>query len=731
MKFPWSRTQEDPSRSRPGTTGVSTAVPRARSLDALHVALFASFAVSQPIFDRLAERAQFLVDKDVKVPAIVLITLLVGAAIPAIPAVIEWLSSLFSRRAQDSVHALWTWLFATLVALPIAKRITFVSAPVILAAAFFIATAFTWAYFRFQTLRTVVTVASPALLLFPVSFLFFSPVKGLLFPPRVAPATGWNPVPVVMVVFDEFCGSSLMNESGEIDADRFPNFAKLARQSTWFCNASSVHPDTPQAVPALLSGNYAGEGTPPILSQYPQNLFTLLDSTGKYDFSVFEPVTNLCPEKEDRAGGDRPGTIDQIGSVLPTLGLVYLYHLTPEDLYERLPKLPFVWFGIQEHQDVRRDNRRGVFRYRWGQDRAGQVDHFLDCLSDSESPTIFFQHVLLPHVPWCYLPSGKKYVEDGTDWDLLNFNAHGFAPDLWGADELFVIHSQQRHLLQLQFADRQIGRLLDRLAETGLYDKCLLVVTADHGVSFRVNLGRRMPDPGNLADIMSIPLFIKRPGQTAGEVNDRNVETIDILPSIASVLDMNLPEPVRGHSVFDAEQSVRDGKTMFHGSEKLSMEASILPANQNTIALRQNRFGSGPDSLFRIGPRADFVGRLLSDFSVSDNTPFELELTRFGDTLSDDPKALIPCHFEGRVRGLPESKEPIEIAVVIDGTICAVTRTYLLDGLRDTWTALVPEEAFRLGKNDVQFFRLTGTGDDIRLSLCRTVLALAKPEPSP
>ena len=57
------------------------------------------------------------------------------------------------------------------------------------------------------------------------------------------------------------------------------------------------------------------------------------------------------------------------------------------------------------------------------------------------------------------------------------------------------------------------ARLLDRLAETGVLDQCLLIVTSDHGVSFRPGHSRRLPDPDNLADIASVPLFIKLPGQ--------------------------------------------------------------------------------------------------------------------------------------------------------------------------------------------------------------------------
>ncbi len=45
--------------------------------------------------------------------------------------------------------------------------------------------------------------------------------------------------------------------------------------------------------------------------------------------------------------------------------------------------------------------------------------------------------------------------------------------------------SQQRYLLQAGFVDRLLGRLVRRLRERGLYERSMIVVTADHGVSFR------------------------------------------------------------------------------------------------------------------------------------------------------------------------------------------------------------------------------------------------------
>jgi hypothetical protein len=85
---------------------------------------------------------------------------------------------------------------------------------------------------------------------------------------------------------------------------------------------------------------------------------------------------------------------------------------------------------------------------------------------------------------------------------------------------------------------------------------------------------------------------------------------------------------------------------------------------------------------------------------------------------SPDPQALVPCYIEGRVLSASASEQPTSIAVAVNGTIRAVTRTYQLDGIRDRWSAMVPEAAFHDGENDVQYFAIESAPPDLRLTRC-------------
>ena len=118
-----------------------------------------------------------------------------------------------------------------------------------------------------------------------------------------------------------------------------------------------------------------------------------------------------------------------------------------------------------------------------------------------------------------------------------------------------------------------------------------------------------------------MPLFVKEPGQTEGDVSDANVLTIDVLPTIADVLDIEIPFEVDGRSALGAPRSsdakplslsdvTPDGVTVLDpvdlpaGSHALMLErtlASFLPAVGD------------PWRWWRLGPAPELVGRPVED----------------------------------------------------------------------------------------------------------------------
>jgi len=109
-------------------------------------------------------------------------------------------------------------------------------------------------------------------------------------------------VPVVMVVFDEVSTIAFEDAHERIDAALYPNLAALARDGTWFRNATAPTDMTGTATPTILTGTLAKRHRPPILSSYPRNLFTQLGR--RYRMKVSQEATDLCPRDlcEDASG---------------------------------------------------------------------------------------------------------------------------------------------------------------------------------------------------------------------------------------------------------------------------------------------------------------------------------------------------------------------------------------------------------------------------------------------
>ena len=121
--------------------------------------------------------------------------------------------------------------------------------------AFAAAGVFASAYRSWEPARTFLSIASLGSVLFLAVFFVDAPIEKLSTTNvRAAPLHQSLRTPVVLVIFDEFAESSLMTPDGRIDAVRSPNFAALARSSTWYRSATTDYDYTTWAIPSILTG---------------------------------------------------------------------------------------------------------------------------------------------------------------------------------------------------------------------------------------------------------------------------------------------------------------------------------------------------------------------------------------------------------------------------------------------------------------------------------------------
>lgn len=115
-------------------------------------------------------------------------------------------------------------------------------------------------------------------------------------------------------------------------------------------------------------------------------------------------------------------------------------------------------------------------------------------------------------------------------------------------------------------ADRLFQSFLAELEELQLMDKTLLVVTSDHGTELYEH--RRFDHGFTLYDEqIHVPIFIKLPDQSAGQSIDDRISSIDILPTILDLLEIEpqtaVTQPLRGTSLVPALQGMRAERDVF------------------------------------------------------------------------------------------------------------------------------------------------------------------------
>jgi hypothetical protein len=648
---------------------------------ALHLAALWALAVAQPLFDLLGSQAEFFAVRGSTRWDIVAFAVGIVVVPPLVLAVLEALAGRLHRGLGRAIHLVAVAVLAALLALQAGAKATELSARLLLPLAALAGVAVALAYARFPQVRTFCTVLAPVPLVFLALFLFSSPAGELVLardpePRAVAVA---STTPVVLVVFDEIPTTSLLDESGEIDSARYPSFAELAGESTWFRNAATVDAWTVNAVPAILTGILPEHGALPVFSEHPDNLFTLLG--GRYRLAVSESLTQLCPRPlcPDAA---RPAFPSRMESLLSDASLVYAHLVLPENLRRRLPSVSDTWGAFLESSHDRTSRRLSLH------------EDFLASLGDGDRPVLAFTHLMFPHIPWEFLPSGRRY--DGGDLP-------GFETTRWGSDSFLVEQGYQRHLLQLEFADRLLGDIVRRLRAVGLYDSSLLIVVADHGVSFRPGGRRRAFTDPNLEDVVFVPLLVKEPGQREPAVSDAPVQTIDILPTIAAELGVTIPWKVDGEPLFGQQHRTRYA---FVGDrETFTADPAALEERRAAALERQvSLFGSGGagPGLYGIGPHRELLGMRVGELAVLPAGAARARLDQAADLRAVDLEAEeIPARLTGAVSG--EGGPARDLAVAIGGRVVAVARSYSYAG-EERFSVLVPESALVQGANKVGLY---------------------------
>lgn len=660
----------------------------------VHLAVLWAFAFAQPLLDLLSKNAEFFVARGNESIDIVVFALGLTLLPPLAMLLVELVAVRISPALRGAIHFLLVAGLVAALALQILPTIS-ASAAAAISIALLLGVVGAWAYRATKFVPALLSLLAPAPLLFLALFLVFSPVSELVFSDDeqlVAPVERADKAPIVMLVFDELPASALMNDRLEIDASKYPSFAELAKGSTWYRNTATVGASTTQAIPAMLSGELPTEDALPTASDYPANLFTLFGAEETTP-TVVETATSLCPEELCTASSPESfGT--RMGALIADTSVVSRYLLLPENLWYRLPAIDTAFSGFAGGGDEGTEEVGSEANaFQEIEDRTPEFDRFIDGIQSTEK-SLSFGHVQLPHSPYVFLPSGKRYPDAVPE---LGDIAPG---DRWIDDQRLVDQLQQRELLQIGYADLLLGQTIAKLKELGIWESAMFVVASDHGASFTAGGFRRSPTTENLHAIGNVPLFVREPGQTRAAVDDAPICTTQLLTLIADGLEAELPiEPT------ECGTTVR-----IYGPEDPEGVATSFAdwevARDDLVKRLGSVFGHGRgwNSVYRWGPAANLIGNPPARVSA-DSGVGRVVLTN-GARLDDVDLAskVIPAMVDGKLIDSDVSAGDF-LAVSVNGTVAATSYAHDVNGVL-AFMAVVPPRYLSDGDNELEVFRV-------------------------
>lgn len=651
-------------------------------------------SVAQPLYDLLGKHAEFFVVRRVSPVEILLFALAISLLLPAL---LGGIFVLLRRRFPATARVYWAvLLFVLLLVLAglVFKAFGIATWTTLLYSSVAAAAAIEVLYFRWRALRSYLGVLSIAALLFPLNFLGSANVRKLLWDAelgQVAATAPAQPAPVVMLLFDELPLTSLLKSEDEIDEKNFPNFAELARHANWYPNTWSVSADTTIAVPAILTGAIPARGKFPRFQDLPHNLFLLLGRHSK--MLVQESITSLCPAEICTAKKRSVGR--RAVSLIQDVGILYAHRVVPSDLTPTLPSIDSKWGNFLADAEAAPADGSETIDH-----PVESFDEFLRNFGDIPAPgstSLSFFHMLMPHPPWHYFPSGRAYSSAGGSIQMGGLSTD----DVWTDDEQSVAQDFLRHMLQLRFTDALLGRMVRELKERGIYDRALIVVVADHGASFRPGRHRRTPMTANFVDVIKVPLLIKLPNQSEGAKDLRIAQTIDVLPTVTDALGLHVPWNLEGRSLLDEPRLdvtkiryVTPGREVAEKNLKETDIGEALAHKTHLVEKHFSRISASWGAPVEIPPATVPV---VGEASCA----AWLEAPEVYSLISETSKVL-PALLRGEVRceGLPSG--PHEIILTFNGSFAGKKKIELAEAGTQKFSMLVGESLFRLGHNEVQ-----------------------------
>jgi len=207
----------------------------------------------------------------------------------------------------------------------------------------------------------------------------------------------------------------------------------------------------------------------------------------------------------------------------------------------------------------------------------------------SGKPFFAYLHYMEPHAPYgAPPPLTTQFDEQGTpaspqmDHPIYS----GFLPFV---EAPALLPRQLEHLVarydgEIAYIDQVIGELFQNLRQLGLYDRTVILVTADHGDEFYEHHGWGHGH-SLFNELLRVPLIVRYPAVfPQGTHLAQSAQHIDLMPTILELCGIERLDGLSGHSLVGLVRS--PGST----EGQVPVYSELLQSGSSAFAVQEGRF---------------------------------------------------------------------------------------------------------------------------------------------
>jgi len=194
----------------------------------------------------------------------------------------------------------------------------------------------------------------------------------------------------------------------------------------------------------------------------------------------------------------------------------------------------------------------------------------------------------------------------------LLFDSHEYHLKEKGSKKKYHIPSVELYDETIQKADEHVGEIYDYLKKMQILDKTIVILLSDHGEEFGDHGGYdrgysyeydsgRMHAHTLYDEIVRVPLIIRYPKKITGNTKlDQQVRSIDILPTILSLLEISSEGPFEGVDLskndFSSEENLKAfSESILEGTEKKSLRTNDWKLIYHPVSQRYELYNLAQD----------------------------------------------------------------------------------------------------------------------------------------